>query len=112
VVATALDAISLGRLLEFFQAIQALSLGSEGSAPLGEPPSILFGPFLKIAGQAEMLGRVESPERIEQHLAGEKDEVCATVLQIFSANSGVRIIPTAPVGIPASRRIWSANGTW
>jgi hypothetical protein len=81
VVATALDVISLGCLPVFFPPSQAFSLGSEGSAPLGEPPSILFGPVLEIAGQAEMFGGVESPERIEQHLAREEDEVCTTVLQ-------------------------------
>ena len=73
--------ISLGRLLEPFQPIQAFSLGPEGAAPLGQPPSILFGPVLEIAGEAEMFCGVESPERVEQHLAGKEDEVRPIFLQ-------------------------------
>src|SRR5690242_6581563 len=81
-VATAVvSVISLGRLPEFRHPVQAFSIGPERPAPLGEPPSILFGPVLEIAGQAEMLGGVERPERIEQDLAGKEDQVCTIILQ-------------------------------
>ena len=79
--ASALKVISLGRFFEFLQPIQAFSLGSERSAPLGEPPSILFRPVLEIAGQAKMFCGVKSPERIEKHLTGKEDEVGTPILQ-------------------------------
>ena len=72
-------------------------------------PALILRHHLELHPQRRR--RPQRPSRIGQHRPAHEDESARPFATISAAISGDRIIPTAPVGIPVSARIRSANGT-